>query len=86
MAGGDRPDTDRIDEDGGAAEVVGDEPFHCRERRMGKADSKGVEGAEPLARCAMWHIAWAGSCHLQVRSQLFPCAVSVVRELVISIC
>ena len=54
-------DTDRIDEDGGAVQAVGDEPIHHRERQSGAAGGKGVEGVEPLARCAMWHIAWAGS-------------------------
>ena len=69
----------------GATEVVGDEPMHFRERRPGARHGKGFEGGRsspsPDAQCG---IAWAGSCHLHDRSQLFPSAVPVVRELVVS--
>ena len=48
----------------GATAVVGDEPMHLRKRRPSATGGKGFEGGRrspPLARCAMWHIAWAGS-------------------------
>ena len=70
--GGIRPDTDRIDDgypasgNGHAvalcdnddeAEVVGDEPIHCRERRPGAAGSRGSRGRSvPLPSSQCTHI------------------------------
>ena len=75
--GGIRPDTDRIDDDypasghgqavalcdnDGEAEVVGDEPIHCRERRPGAAGSRGSRGRSvPLPDSQCTHIGYAGS-------------------------
>ena len=46
--GGVRPDTYRIDEDGGAAQVVFDEPICHRERRSGANGGQGFEGARSI--------------------------------------
>ena len=51
-------------------------------RRLAAGGSKG--GAASPRQSSIFNIEYAGSWHLQVMSQLFPCAVAVVHELVIA--